>query len=103
MRWKGTRPLPPHPGPWPKETRNCQGCARSKLSGIPPAAHDHESQHDPILLSRDHKRGSIATEASLFHRSRVTVTSHRKWCLPGSLSDEVNSPCTSENRMDKRI
>src|SRR5882672_6045879 len=38
MRWKGTRPLPPHPGPWPKETRNCQGCARSKLSGIPPAA-----------------------------------------------------------------
>jgi len=38
---------------------------------------NHESQHDPILLSRDHKRGSIATEGSLFHRSRVTVTSHR--------------------------
>src|SRR5437899_12923191 len=38
MRWKGTRPLLPHPSPSSNETRKCQGCARSKLSGIPPAA-----------------------------------------------------------------
>ena len=33
---------------------------------------NHESQDDPILLSRAYSEGGIATEDSLFHQSRVT-------------------------------
>src|SRR5258708_9960992 len=39
LQGKGTQPLPLHPIPLPDRTRKCQACARSKVSGIPPAAH----------------------------------------------------------------
>src|SRR5208282_5791587 len=48
LRWtqgKGTHPLPLHPIPWPKRTKMCQACARSKVSGMPPAVQPSEAQH----------------------------------------------------------
>jgi hypothetical protein len=37
MQGKGTIPLPCTPIPARKRRKNCQGCARSKMSGLPPA------------------------------------------------------------------
>src|SRR5712691_8694105 len=48
MQGKGTLPLPLHPIPSPRGKKNCQGCARSKLSGMPPAIHG-ELAEDPTL------------------------------------------------------
>src|SRR6266478_1508020 len=38
----GTCPQPPHPILPSNGTRKCQGCPRSKMSGIPPTAHISE-------------------------------------------------------------
>src|SRR5262249_47094090 len=39
MQGKGTLPLPLHPIPSNHRRRKCQGCARSKMSGMLPAVH----------------------------------------------------------------
>src|SRR5215813_6904983 len=52
MQGKGTLPLPLHPIPSNHRRRKCQGCARSKMSGMLPAVQESAPPKFPEAADR---------------------------------------------------
>src|SRR5215472_9880680 len=74
MQGKGTLPLPLHPIPSNHRRRKCQGCARSKMSGMLPAVHP--------TYSRAELRKRIM--GLLAHAKKTPITrDHRLTCDHG--------------------
>src|SRR5262249_52353605 len=57
MQGKGKHPLPLHPIPSNKRRTKCQGCARSKVSGILPAVQPRSAKSPTSRVIEKAKKG----------------------------------------------